>query len=365
MTAAKIMDIISIIARLRWTGSRRSISLYPSENGRCSQIIEKSKIGSVQTFGFVYHDTNGLNQWSSMKDPVVPLERNLYGYPLAGLLWERQFEKIPLKHGWEKIPNWECLFVHREKDYSYLCRTWFGRTNIFPGSCILGMYSTTMPNKQRCCGQLQNHVRIANFRRRSRETTIPSKYSYFFMVFWYGGSCKEMCGAILWVIQQVYTTTLQSIYSMHRWPSFQRRRNKIRGRIVKSMLPNCSEMLILGTYWKTWYSMVSEQTCTIDHKLDQNMWQTIMLFDLQHSSYMWIQTVLSCGKHCQTMQIGTVSRLWLRGRSWRFEIHFWRNTVHFRKVIHLFNKLDVQETNCCFAQFKQNLKSSLWTLDWD
>merc|ERR1712136_252560 len=39
----------------------------------------------------------------------------LYGHPLAGLLWERQFEKVLLKHGWEKIPNWECLFVHREK----------------------------------------------------------------------------------------------------------------------------------------------------------------------------------------------------------------------------------------------------------
>ena len=53
--------------------------------------------------------------WSSMEDPVIPLERNLYGHPLAGLLRERQFEKITLKHGWEKIPNWECLFVHREQ----------------------------------------------------------------------------------------------------------------------------------------------------------------------------------------------------------------------------------------------------------
>ena len=52
-----------------------------------------------------------------MEDPVVPLERNLYGHPLAGLLWERQFEKILLKHAWEKIPNWECLFVHREKGF--------------------------------------------------------------------------------------------------------------------------------------------------------------------------------------------------------------------------------------------------------
>ena len=29
--------------------------------------------------------------WSSMEDPVVPSERNLYVHPLAGLLWERQF----------------------------------------------------------------------------------------------------------------------------------------------------------------------------------------------------------------------------------------------------------------------------------
>ena len=50
-----------------------------------------------------------------MEDPVVPLERNLYGHPLAGLLWERQFEKILLKYGCEKVSNWECLFVHRAK----------------------------------------------------------------------------------------------------------------------------------------------------------------------------------------------------------------------------------------------------------
>ena len=53
--------------------------------------------------------------WSSMEDPVVPHERNLYGHTLAGLLWERQFEKIQLKYGWEKVSNWECLFVHREE----------------------------------------------------------------------------------------------------------------------------------------------------------------------------------------------------------------------------------------------------------
>ena len=50
-----------------------------------------------------------------MEDPVVTRERNLYGHLLGGLLWERQFEKVLLQHGWEKVPNWECLFVNQEK----------------------------------------------------------------------------------------------------------------------------------------------------------------------------------------------------------------------------------------------------------
>ena len=49
------------------------------------------------------------------EDSVVPLERNLYGHALAGLLWERQFEEAFLELGWEKNPNWECMFVHRKQ----------------------------------------------------------------------------------------------------------------------------------------------------------------------------------------------------------------------------------------------------------
>ena len=39
--------------------------------------------------------------WSSMEDPIVLHSRNLYGHSLGGLLWEKQFEKILLQHGWE------------------------------------------------------------------------------------------------------------------------------------------------------------------------------------------------------------------------------------------------------------------------
>ena len=98
---------------------------------------------------------------------VQPLERNLYGHPSAGQLWERQFEKILLKHGWGKIPSWECLFVHREKGVflsvyvddiklagkaQNIDPMWkvlnkygdLGEPTSFLGSCMLGLHSKTM-----------------------------------------------------------------------------------------------------------------------------------------------------------------------------------------------------------------------------
>ena len=53
--------------------------------------------------------------WANIEDPVVPLERNLYGHPLAGLWLERQFEEVLLELGLEKVPDWDCLFVHRKQ----------------------------------------------------------------------------------------------------------------------------------------------------------------------------------------------------------------------------------------------------------
>ena len=94
---------------------------FLSNASRCTDFIE---VGRVQ-LRLVRPDNQTLDSstttqkwpksWSSMEDPVVPLERNLYGHPLAGLLWERQFEKVLLKYGWEKVSNRECLFVHRDK----------------------------------------------------------------------------------------------------------------------------------------------------------------------------------------------------------------------------------------------------------
>ena len=52
--------------------------------------------------------------WSSMEDPVVPLERNLYGHPLAGLLWEDNSNKLHENLD-GRNSNWDCMFVHRKQ----------------------------------------------------------------------------------------------------------------------------------------------------------------------------------------------------------------------------------------------------------
>ena len=113
MTAAKIMDFI---ARLPVQDKQRAQYLLTLKS-RWKMLTNYLKIPKSECpdiwIRLPRHEWP--KSWSSMEDPVVPLERNLYGHPLAGLLWERQFEKVLLKHGWEKIPNWECLFVHREK----------------------------------------------------------------------------------------------------------------------------------------------------------------------------------------------------------------------------------------------------------
>ena len=89
MTAAKVMVIISRLPGCAGQAADAVSAYSQVKNGSCSKNYGKFPNRNVQTFGFVYHDTKWPKSWSSMEDPVVPLERNLYGHPLAGLLWER------------------------------------------------------------------------------------------------------------------------------------------------------------------------------------------------------------------------------------------------------------------------------------
>ena len=134
MTAAKIMDIIS-----RLPGADTQVKIEDAHK----LLKKKSKIGVSR-----HLDSSTTTQmaWNTVQygRPVVHLKRNLYGHPLAGLLWERQFEKLLLMYGWEKVSKlgMSLLFIVK-KDYSYLCMwmisNWLERNKIL---IRCGKYST-------------------------------------------------------------------------------------------------------------------------------------------------------------------------------------------------------------------------------
>ena len=66
--------------------------LIPRKNGRCSKIIENSKNRNAQTFGFVYHDTNGLNHC-----PVWKTQSFLLSEICTVILWQDCYEKGNLR----------------------------------------------------------------------------------------------------------------------------------------------------------------------------------------------------------------------------------------------------------------------------
>ena len=72
------------IARLRGTSSRRSISLYPRKMEDAHKLLRIPKLECPDIWIRLPRH-NWPKSWSSIEDPVVPLERNLYGHPLAGL----------------------------------------------------------------------------------------------------------------------------------------------------------------------------------------------------------------------------------------------------------------------------------------
>ena len=45
----------------------------------------------------------------------MKLKRNLYGHKLAALPWQKFAGWKILQIGFEKLVDWECLYVHREK----------------------------------------------------------------------------------------------------------------------------------------------------------------------------------------------------------------------------------------------------------
>ena len=282
--------------------------------------------------------------WSSMEDPVVPLERNLYG-PLTGLSWERQFGKVSLEQRLGKFQMVNVFFVHREKrDYSLSVHVndiklagkkqnidpmWkvlmkdvdLGEPTSFLDHVYLGCTQRECETSKDIVDSYRNMFEYKISAGAKEKLPCSGKpdadiSSWSYDMDGHAKKCVERyC--------ELAKKTTQQLYSSHNampWrPSIQRRRKWICWRIVKSMLSNGPEMFVLGTHWLTRHSMVSKQTGQEQsHKWTQSL--------LHNACFVWSLTFITqvnlnnighVDKHRTTMQTGTVSGLWCCRRSWR------------------------------------------------
>ena len=112
MTAAKIMDIIS---RLPGCAGYAADAVSAYTQVKMEDAHKLLKIPKSECPDIWIRPPRHNNHGPVWKIQSFFLNEICKVKLLAGLLWERQFEKVLLEYGWEKVPNWECLFVHREK----------------------------------------------------------------------------------------------------------------------------------------------------------------------------------------------------------------------------------------------------------
>ena len=233
-------------------------------------------------------------------------------------LWERSFQKILLKYGWEKVSNCECLFVHREKGlFLSVCvddiKLAGKKQNIVPMRKVLnkefdmGEPTSFLDHENLGCTRRQCEISkdiVDNYRTTSEsrisaggteklpcsENMCISSWSYD-IVGHFKKCVTRYCELTKKTTQQLNKSSTSCLDDHH----FKGEELKSVGELSKVCSQFVLKCFVLGTYWKTWYSLVSEQTCTINHKVDQSLWQTIKSFDILHPSNMWMQTVCLCG----------------------------------------------------------------------
>ena len=174
------MDIISTLPGCAGQAAG-AISALPRSKWKMHQNYCKFPNRNVQIFGYVYQNTSGPNRGQEWKTQsfllneicTVTLWQDYYG--------KGNSRKFCLKYGWEKVPNWECLIVHREKGLflsvyvddiemagkkQHLDPMWkilmkdvdLGEPTSFFDNVYLGCTQRECKAKQRYCGRLQKYV---------------------------------------------------------------------------------------------------------------------------------------------------------------------------------------------------------------
>ena len=120
MTAAKIMDVIARLPGCEGQAAD-SVSAYTQvklEDAPKLLKIPKSECPDVW-IRLPRHKWS--KSWEKIEDPVVPLERNLYSHPSAGLLWEKAIRATFIRT-WMGENSELGMYVRSSNNKGYFCQ---------------------------------------------------------------------------------------------------------------------------------------------------------------------------------------------------------------------------------------------------
>ena len=295
--------------KMRRTSSRRSTSLHPSQNGRCTVIVEESKVRMSRYWDsstktqmaeiMVQHGRPSHSSWT--KSVRSPLHQDCYGeshsrkfywntvgksYKLGVLICKPRKGTILVcvcgRHeaGWEETKHWPNVETTYETN-------WFGRTYILPWPRLCRVHSSRVWNKQRitetCLNPGTPLERQKNYLVQGGLDANISTWSYDMEG--HAIKCVERhCELANKTTQQLYKVATPCLDD-HQ---FKEEGLGCVGELSKVCFQIVLKCLYMGRIGRPDILWSAKQTCTSSHKVDQSSWQTLCSLDFFCTPHEWL-----------------------------------------------------------------------------
>ena len=299
----------------------------------------------------------------------------------------RKIRKILLEHGWEQVPNWECLFVHREKRLFlsvhvdemkqagkkqnidpmwkvFMKSSRFGRTDIIPWPCLCGLHSTRMFKQAKILWTIieicLNPKSLLELRKtclilRNLANTFPHG-----PMMWKVMQRNAWNDIANWRTKQLNNYTKSQLHAL----------TTTKSRIKKwDLLENCQRFahkLFLNAHiWRALVGLIFEWSV---NKLARAITKWTSACDQRLGplvSYVHhtceFKQYCHVGNKARQRRLGLFqSGLWFCRRLRRLKINIRRTLVHIRKSYVRAKKLDVQETDISLTRFNRSWNYFSW-----
>ena len=282
--------------------------------------------------------------WANMEDPVVHLERNLYGHPFGRIVVGNTFRGSFIgPYMGESTKSAMRVRSSKTGVISVNLRGWHQNGWMERGRIWLPCGRSCSKKKKVDIGKPTSFLDEWKSNEKIIEISFWITYSYWSTeklpgwekhpaetVAWsydmegHAQKCVErFCELANKKLAQLYKVSSLCLDD-HQFKQEELETVEERSEVC----PQIVLVLALDTNWTIWHSTVGQQACKIRHKMDSSMSKTTSKPDFLHSSHKWIPTILSCGKHGTALLIGFMSRLRLCWRPWGLEINTKRSLMN-------------------------------------